>query len=350
MNLDKNLIRHWATLFESEESKKNGTYIVCEELNDKIKNADGTAVDESSYDDSALTFEDVQEKINQSKESFKNLFGVIDVYAKGQGEDWAIFVELANRRIRFDSQYGEPIDDDLDGEYADACKESVETIKNEILGREAGNNFVSEFAFELDWDGERLVDKKYIDQASATVMKIVPKKNASQDNKRYFAERSAELYKMAQKMQVDAGADRMTLRKRSNYIWNKYAELELQYFLWGHDERDFDEFLETVGGYGKEELMAAIRGKHEGDIDESRCGDSIQEDKESNAGKEIIDTFTNILNYGLPKPELEKMLASLETLKGKEDMINQTELERLITMYKRKLGGDVSEDGVPGMI
>jgi hypothetical protein len=186
--------------------------------------------------------------------------------------------------VRFDST-GEVVDDDLDGEYFDACRESVDEIKDEILGYEAKDNFVSEFAFELDWDGERIAHKQYVDQASATVMKIVPKKSASQDNKRYFAEKSAELYKMAQKIQVDSGADKTMLRKRTNYIWNKYVELEMQYYLWGHDNRDFDEFLETVGGYGREELMAAIRGEHEGDVDESKTENTDDSQGSDNSGK-----------------------------------------------------------------
>lgn len=83
-------------------------------------------------------------------------------------------------------------------------------------------------------------------------------------------------------------------------------------------------------------------------------GDNTSQFGESagSTGKELIDSFTNFLNQGLPKSELRKTLDSLMTLVGKDDVINQTELKRLIVMYKRALGegtlGESIEDGTAG--
>jgi hypothetical protein len=287
----------------------------------------------------------------------------------GSGEDFTIALTDSNSQPpHYDTEYYSA-DGAYDAwyenkqyEYEEATKIAFECVDHFITHASDNLQFVTTYKDDEDAG------------TSQAVYKMVPKTKAKKlidDAIRRLVDQEYDtMRKLPQEKREkffrDHSWPRFALMAANNgqYISNRTDNITASYSMDGFGRMLMD-MAEKIGAYtwedfqnlvGKDELetgfdMDGNEKKKErdqrGEFDSATW--NIRESEDGN-GKEIIDTFTNILNCGLPKPELEKMLASLETLKGKEDMINQTELERLITMYKRKLGGNVSEDGVPGMI
>lgn len=72
-----------------------------------------------------------------------------------------------------------------------------------------------------------------------------------------------------------------------------------------------------------------------------------KDDVDESSG-DVVKTYTDLINCNLPRHELVRLLDSLESMRGKPDVVNQTELERLVTMYRRAIAvSDVRSGRTP---
>lgn len=360
MNLDKGIINHWANLFESEEAKANGTYVT-----EKIgpEQIDEATLQGFKKED----FEEIVKSINQELKS-KRLESW-SATLLGSGEDFTIVLDDSNSEPpHFDTEYYS-----ADGAYDEwyevksyererVMKIVFNEIDREIKNASENFQFVNTYVDDEE-SGESHTMYKMVPKAKAK--KLVDDAVRNLIDKEYNMMRKLPQEKR-EKFFRDHSWPRFALMAANNgqYISNRTDNISAPYSIDGFGRMLMD-MAEKIGAYTREDFQNLV-GKDEletgfdmdgnekkkerdqrGEFDSATW--NIRESEDGN-GKEIIDTFTNILNCGLPKPELKKMLASLETLKGKEDMINQAELERLITMYKSELGGDVGEEEMVGEV
>ena len=127
MNVDKNLIRHWANLFESEEAMRSGEEPLAE----------------ATYN--STTADEIRQRIKGNDDN---------AWVEGKGEDFAIYFELPRYHSPVDVNGYEFDDDGYYERYLGSCEDKIERILHKAGLPE--NEFEKELAYYNNEYGEKV--------------------------------------------------------------------------------------------------------------------------------------------------------------------------------------------------